>query len=164
MNNIVELSEIARILDFHRNEDEKIVMTNGCFDILHLGHKRYLEKSKELGDILVVAINSDISVKALKGESRPINNQDDRAEMLTALKPVDYVIIFNELTAIEVLKEVRPDIYTKGGDYAADHQSEIAEKLPEYETLKDLGTELIVIELVEGKSTTNLIEKANSQS
>ena len=109
-------------------QGKKIVATNGCFDILHVGHLRYLEASKALGDVLVVGLNSDKSVKRLKGESRPINNQDDRAEMLLALKPVDFVVIFDEDTAEEFLKSIKPSIYTKGGDYSP---SEL-EKWPEY--------------------------------
>jgi len=138
-------------------QGKKIVATNGCFDILHVGHLRYLEASKALGDVLVVGLNSDKSVKRLKGESRPINNQDDRAEMLLALKPVDFVVIFDEDTAEEFLKSVRPSIYTKGGDYSP---SEL-EKWPEYHVAQQIACKIELVSFIDGKSSTNIINQIN---
>lgn len=134
---------------------KKIVATNGCFDILHVGHLRYLEASKKLGDYLVVGLNSDSSVKQLKGESRPINSQEDRKEMLLGLKAVDEVIIFDEIDACEFLKKVKPDIYTKGGDYSPEEM----EKWPEYKLAQELGCKIELIDFVDGKSSTKIIEK-----
>ena len=150
--NVVLLSEIAAMMKKARTSGQKIIATNGCFDILHVGHLRYLEASKALGDLLVVGINSDSSVKRLKGESRPINPEHDRAELLASLKPVDYVVIFDELDAVNFLKEVKPDVYTKGGDYNP-------ENLPEYSTVQEIGAKIEIIDLVEGKSTTAMVSK-----
>jgi rfaE bifunctional protein nucleotidyltransferase chain/domain len=145
LNKIKELKE----------EGKKIIATNGCFDILHVGHLRYLEKSKALGDVLVVGLNSDASVKRLKGESRPVNNQDDRKELLLGLEAVDFVVIFEEDTAVEFLKSVKPDIYTKGGDYSPEE----LEKWPEYAVAKEIACKIELIDFVDGKSSTNIIEK-----
>lgn len=134
---------------------KKIIATNGCFDILHVGHLRYLGASKKLGDHLVVGLNSDSSVKELKGESRPINSQEDRKEMLLGLEVVDEVIIFDETTACEFLKKVKPDIYTKGGDYSPEE----VKNWPEYKTAQELGCKIELIDFVDGKSSTKIIEK-----
>ena len=100
-----------------RLKDKKIVFTNGCFDILHPGHIHILSKAKSLGDILVVGLNSDLSVKKLKGDKRPLVSEDDRSRVLLSLRFVDYVIIFNELTPLKVIKKIKPDYLVKGGDY-----------------------------------------------
>lgn len=147
------LQEIKKL----QAQGKKIVATNGCFDILHVGHLRYLEASKALGDVLVVGLNSDKSVKRLKGESRPINNQEDRAEMLLALKPVDFVVIFDEDTAEEFLKSIKPSIYTKGGDYSP---SEL-EKWPEYHVAQQIACKIELISFIDGKSSTNIINQIN---
>ena len=147
------LQEIKKL----QEQGKKVIATNGCFDILHVGHLRYLEASKALGDILVVGLNSDKSVKRLKGESRPINNQEDRAEMLLALKPVDFVVIFDEDTAEEFLKSIRPSIYTKGGDYSP---SEL-EKWPEYHVAQQIACKIELISFIDGKSSTNIINQIN---
>ena len=133
-------------------QGKKIVSTNGCFDILHIGHVRYLQKSASLGDILVVCLNSDRSVKALKGDSRPLNNENDRAEVLAALGCVDFVVIFDEDTPVNYLAQIKPDIHTKGGDYDIN-------TLPEAKVVMDNGGKLEFISFVEGKSTTNIINK-----
>lgn len=135
-------------------QGKKIIATNGCFDVLHLGHLRYLEASKKLGDILVVGLNSDSSVKRLKGSARPINSEYDRSELLLGLKPVDFVIIFEESTACEFLKSVKPDIYTKGGDYSTAEM----QNWPEYKTAIELGCKIKLIDFVEGKSSTKIID------
>ena len=108
------------IIDIVKKGQEKgktFVVTNGCFDILHVGHVRYLQKTKEFADSLIVMLNSDASVKAIKGESRPINNELDRAEILSALSCVDYVVIFNENSPAKLLEDIKPNVYTKGADY-----------------------------------------------
>lgn len=132
--------------------NKKIVSTNGCFDILHIGHVRYLQESKKQGDILIVCVNSDSSVKRLKGDSRPINNEADRAEVLAALACVDYVVIFDEDTPCNLIEIIKPDVHTKGGDYNPDN-------LPETKVIRENGGELVFINFVEGKSTTSTIAK-----
>jgi len=134
-----------------RRQGKKIVTTNGCFDILHVGHLRYLQKAKEQGDILIVAINSDESVRAIKGDKRPLIPEDERAEILAALECVDYVMIFPELAPIQFLHDLRPDIHVKGGDYKLD-------QVIERETVESLGGEMRIIPGAPGKSTSNLIE------
>ncbi len=134
------------------NKDKKIIFTNGCFDILHIGHLRYMQEAAELGDILVIGLNSDDSVKRLKGPERPINNQNDRAEMLSALEFVDYVVIFDEDTPYELIKKIQPDVLVKGGDYNKDN---VVGK----DIVEARGGELKLLPFVKGKSTTNIINK-----
>jgi rfaE bifunctional protein nucleotidyltransferase chain/domain len=135
---------------------KKVVFTNGCFDILHVGHMRYLEEAKEFGDYLIVGVNSDESVKRLKGPTRPINNQEDRAELLTGLKSVDYTVIFTEDTPVELIGELKPSIHVKGGDYKKDD-------LPETKVVESYGGTVEIVSLVEGKSTTNVVKKISSK-
>lgn len=135
-----------------RSEKKKIVFTNGCFDILHTGHISYLEKAKKLGDILIVGVNSDESVKKIKGDNRPINNEHDRASLVDALKCVDYVCIFRETTPELVLSIIKPDIHAKGGDYSA-------LDLPEAGCIQEFGGKIVILPEIKGKSTTNLINK-----
>ena len=139
-----------------KKENLKIVFTNGCFDILHAGHVRYLAKARAFGDMLAVGLNSDSSVRRLKGEGRPINNEADRAEVLNALKCVDYVIIFDEDTAESLVEAIKPDVYVKGGDYTID-------TLPEGQIVQKYGGRVELVDLVEGRSTTNIIEKMREQ-
>lgn len=153
MKNYRDQESIRAILQQAKKSGKTIVATNGCFDLLHVGHLRNLEASKNLGDILVVGLNSDTSVQALKGSGRPINNESDRAELLLGLKPVDHVVIFDELNACTFLKLVEPDIYTKGGDYT----SSDLQKWPEYRIAQELNCRIEIIKLVEGKSSTKLI-------
>lgn len=134
---------------------KKIIFTNGCFDILHLGHLTYLFEAKKLGDILWLGLNSDASVKKLKGEKRPINSEKDRAIMLASLVFVDYVSIFSEETPLNLISKIKPNIHVKGGDY-------VKEKLPEYELVKSFGGDIIILPYLEGKSTTKIIEKIHS--
>ncbi len=134
----------------HRNQ--KIVFSNGCFDILHVGHIRYLQEAAKLGDLLIVGLNSDVSVKRLKGSNRPINSELERAEMLGTLGFVDYVAIFEEDTPIELIKTIQPDILVKGGDYAPD---EVVGK----KEVEERDGKLVLIPFVEGKSTTRIIER-----
>ncbi|MBQ9486323.1 MAG: D-glycero-beta-D-manno-heptose 1-phosphate adenylyltransferase [Selenomonadaceae bacterium] len=136
-------------------KNKKVVFTNGCFDILHVGHVRYLTAAKNFGDVLIVGLNTDESVKKLKGETRPINNQNDRAEVLSGLKAVDYVIFFGENTAENLIAEIKPDVYVKGGDYTLD-------TLPEAKIVQSYGGRVELVNLVAGKSTTNIIEKIST--
>lgn len=147
ITNIKELKEILN----KKHNDKKIVFTNGCFDILHRGHVEYLQKAKELGDLLVIGLNGDSSVKRLKGESRPINNEKDRAIILSALECVDYIIIFYEDTPFELIKKLRPDILVKGGDYKIENVIG-----------REYAKETILIDFVEGYSTTKIIKNINN--
>ena len=149
---LIKQSELKDLLKKLKEEGKTIVTTNGCFDILHVGHVRYLEKTKSFGDVLIVALNSDKSVKSIKGESRPINNENDRAEVLSALKSVEYVVLFDEDSPIDLLLQIKPDVYTKGADYTI-------ESLPEAKGIMDAGGRIEFISFVEGKSTTSIIEK-----
>ena len=143
------LSAFAAALRAH---GQRIVFTNGCFDILHVGHVRYLGAARALGDCLVVGLNSDASVRRLKGPERPVNEEADRAEVLDALRAVDYVTIFDEPTAAELIEIIRPDVYVKGGDYT------IA-TLPEAKIVRGYGGRVEFIDLVPERSTTRVIEK-----
>ncbi|HEX9997090.1 MAG TPA: D-glycero-beta-D-manno-heptose 1-phosphate adenylyltransferase, partial [Abditibacterium sp.] len=150
-NLITDRDLLAKTLENTR-ANRKIVFTNGCFDILHVGHVELLEKARNLGDFLVVGVNSDASVKRLKGESRPIHDQNARAQVLAALKSVDAVVIFEENTPIETIAVLRPDIHVKGGDYKPDD-------LPEAATVRENGGEIAIISLVEGFSSSRAIEQ-----
>lgn len=147
-----DVNSILAQIEKLKSQGKKIVSTNGCFDILHRGHVSYLEAAKKLGDVLVVGVNSDQSVKKLKGEGRPVNKAQDRAFVLSGLKSVDFVFIFNEDTPIEFLKILKPHVHAKGGDYKA-------ENLPEYPVLKAFCAEVAIISFVEGYSTTNILSK-----
>lgn len=132
---------------------QRIVLTNGCFDLLHVGHVRYLSAAKQLGDILVVGVNSDASVSQLKGADRPINSEADRAEILAALTVVDHVVIFAEMRVSRLITILRPDLYVKGGDYSVDSLDR-----GEVDALRSVGAEIKILPLVPGRSTTRLIE------
>lgn len=149
---IVNSVQIKHIADQLKADGKTIVFTNGCFDILHVGHVRYLKAARDLGDCLILGLNSDQSVRNLKGPTRPINNQDDRAEVLTALSAVDYVVIFEELTAESLLAQIKPAIYAKGGDYHV-------KDLPEAAIISEFGGQIILIPEVMGKSSSNIIHK-----
>lgn len=156
MKEPVKQEDLQALLQKLRAENKTIVTTNGCFDILHVGHVRYLEETKKFGDILIVCLNSDASVRRLKGEGRPINNENDRAEVLNGLKSVDYVVLFDENSPAELLAKIKPDVHTKGADYTV-------ETLPEAKIIIENGGRLEFIQFVEGKSTTNTIKKINAQ-
>ena len=149
---LIDRKNAANFCEDLRRLGKKIVFTNGCFDIIHAGHVRYLTTAKNFGDVLIVGLNTDESVRKLKGASRPINNQDDRAEVLLGLKAVDHVIFFGEQTAESLIAEVKPDIYVKGGDYTL-------ETLPEAKIVQKYGGRVEFVNLVAGRSTTNLIKK-----
>ena len=152
---LIERKNIAAECDRLRAERKKIVFTNGCFDLLHVGHVRYLTAARALGDLLIVGLNSDSSVRMLKGADRPINNQEDRAEILSGLRAVDHVVIFDERTAENLIAEVKPDIYVKGGDYDLS-------TLPEAKIVQSYGGRVEFIDLVAGRSTTNIINRMKS--
>jgi glycerol-3-phosphate cytidylyltransferase len=137
-------------VEIWRVQGLKLVVTNGCFDLLHAGHITTLEAARSYGNRLIVGVNSDASVKRLKGPERPINNQVDRARVIAALACVDAVVIFHEDTASNVLELVRPHVYVKGGDY-------IPETVPEYPVIQRLGGEMVFVPVLKGRSTTNLI-------
>ena len=149
---IKTLEDAKREADRLKNEGKRIVFTNGCFDILHIGHARYLYKARELGDFLIVAVNSDRSVKSIKGPERPIINENERAEMLSALGCVDMTLIFDEDTPYEVIKNLVPDILVKGGDWKV-------EDIVGSDIVKDAGGEVRSITFVEGSSTTDIINR-----
>lgn len=149
---LIKRENLPELLKKLRKEKKTIVTTNGCFDILHVGHVRYLNKTKSFADVLIVALNSDKSVKSIKGEGRPINNENDRAEVLSGLKSVDYVVLFDEKSPVDLLLEIKPDVYTKGADYTL-------ETLPEAKAITEVGGRIEFIKFVEGKSTTSIIEK-----
>lgn len=151
---IVTAEELARLRDEADRAGRRLVFTNGCFDLLHAGHVRYLQQARELGDALAVGLNSDRSVRELKGEGRPINRQDDRAEVLAALGCVDYVVIFDGKRAIDVLRTVRPHVYAKGGDYTPDSLDP-----EERAALAEAGSGIKILPLVPGRSTTSVVER-----
>ena len=145
-------TEIREICVKLRQQGKTIVFTNGCFDIIHAGHVTYLENAKVLGDVLVVGLNTDDSVRRLKGSGRPVNNEQDRALVLDSLRFVDYVTLFNEDTPYELIQEIKPDILVKGGDYTP-------ETIVGADIVMQYGGKVVVIPLVKGKSTSGLIEK-----
>jgi len=149
---LVARKDIAKFCEILRQGGQKVVFTNGCFDILHAGHVTYLEAAKAQGDVLVLGLNTDESVRRLKGPERPIISELDRAKVVGALKAVDYVVLFGEQTAEAVIAEVKPDVYVKGGDYTLD-------TLPEAKIVQSYGGKVAFIDMVEGRSTTNIINK-----
>ncbi len=149
---IKTISELKDISEELRNQNKKIVTTNGIFDILHIGHIRYLQEAKKLGDVLIVAVNSDFSTKRIKGPKRPLNNEKDRVEALAALECVDYVAIFNEENPIKILEQIKPNIHVKGGDY---DMNQIIEK----DAVEKNNGKVVLIPKVKDYSTSNLINK-----
>ena len=149
---LIDSRDAASFCEGLRQRGKQIVFTNGCFDILHAGHVRYLTTAKSFGDVLIVGLNTDESVRRLKGTNRPINTQDDRAEVLLGLKAVDHVIFFGEQTAEALIAEVKPAVYVKGGDYTL-------ETLPEAAIVQSYGGRVELVNLVAGRSTTNIIGK-----
>lgn len=144
---ILYIEELKEVLNSERSKNKKIVFTNGCFDIIHRGHVEYLQKAKELGDLLILGLNSDLSVKRLKGENRPINKEKDRAIVLAALECIDYITIFEEDTPLELIKIVKPDILAKGGDYKIENIAG-----------REYAKETILIDFIDGYSTSNIIK------
>lgn len=154
---LIPWERIGSFCETLRLAGKKIVFTNGCFDIIHAGHVRYLEKAASFGDFLVLGLNSDASVRRLKGETRPVNPEYDRAEVAGALRSVGCVVIFEEDTAEELIRVVRPDVYVKGGDYTIS-------TLPEARIVAGYGGHTEIVGLVEGRSTTNIISKIKKEA
>lgn len=153
MGQVRNLDNIETTLAPLRAAGKKIVFTNGCFDLLHVGHVRYLQEAQKLGDLLVVGVNSDASVKRLKGPTRPVQIEADRAEILAALNAVDFTVIFTEDTPENLIHKVRPDILVKGGDWKID-------SIVGAPFVMSYGGQVMSLQFVDGKSTTKLIEKA----
>lgn len=149
IKNIAELKKIALRL---KSKGKKIVFTNGCFDLLHYGHVKYLGEAKRKGDILVVAVNSDASVKRIKGKKRPLVNQKDRIGVIAALESVDYAVLFNEDTPLKVIKSLRPDVLVKGADWNKDN-------IVGSDFVLKNGGKVAAVKLAKGRSTTGLIKK-----
>ncbi len=156
MGIFVNRNKIQALVNNLRANNQTIVVTNGCFDILHVGHIRYLQETKASADKLILLVNSDKSVRTLKGDSRPINPENDRVEILCALSAVDYVVLFDETSPAELIDEIKPDIYTKGGDYTID-------TLPERDVILKNNIQVKFIRFVDGKSTTEIINKINNK-
>lgn len=148
----LSLTDLIAILDVERNAGRTVAFTNGCYDILHAGHLHLLERSAELGDVVVVGLNSDGSVRRLKGGSRPWVDFDDRADLLAGLEVVDFVIGFEEDTPERLMEMIRPDVMVKGGDYTPD-------SLPERDTADRIGCRIEIVPFREGRSTTGLVDR-----
>ncbi len=149
---IVPFSKIGSLASSLRTKKRRIVFTNGCFDLIHAGHIKYLNKAKALGDVLVVGINSDSSIKKIKGPKRPIVGQGDRAAIVAALRPVDYVSVFNDITPIKLIKAIRPDVLVKGADWQV-------KTIVGSDFVRSYGGRVKAISLVKGRSTSDLIRK-----
>ncbi|SEM34555.1 rfaE bifunctional protein, domain II [Syntrophus gentianae] len=152
MGKILDWENLKRTLDELRREGKKIAFTNGCFDILHVGHTRYLRQAREKGDVLVLALNSDASVRKIKGEKRPLIPEDERADLLSCLEFVDYVTIFDETTPLKLILYLKPDVLIKGGDWAED-------QVVGREEVRSWGGSVAIIPEIPGASTTNIVEK-----
>jgi rfaE bifunctional protein nucleotidyltransferase chain/domain len=152
MSKLLERSELIRTREALRRKGRSVVFTNGCFDLLHPGHVRYLAEARALGDVLIVALNSDRSVRVLKGEGRPILSEQERAEVVAALQAVDYVTIFDEETPRKLIGELLPDVLVKGGDWALD---EIIGR----DEVESAGGRVLALPYVKGSSTTEIIER-----
>ncbi len=152
MGKIVSLEELRSLRAEWRVQGQTVVLTNGCFDLLHVGHVRFLEAARRLGDVLVVGLNSDSSARRLKGPQHPLLPQADRAAVLAALRSVDYVVVFEETTAEALVRALQPEVYVKGGDYAQ------GKDLPEADDVAQYGGRVVILPLVPGRSTTGLIE------
>lgn len=154
MENYIDSDQLALLGENYHQKQQRLVLTNGCFDLLHTGHVRYLQQARALGDALIVAVNSDRSVRELKGPTRPLNSEQDRAEVLLALRCVDYVTIFDEKRVTQVIQKIKPAIYAKGGDYTVESLD-----VEEREALEQEKTEVHILPLVKERSTTLLIKK-----
>ena len=152
MNGVINREELKKFRSQWKQLGRKVVFTNGCFDIIHRGHVEYLTKAKALGDILVVGMNTDASVRRLKGPKRPVVSEDDRAFVLASLKPVDFVCLFDEDTPLELIKAILPDVLVKGADWAVD-------AIVGKDVVEAAGGKVQTIEFVPNRSTTNIIQK-----
>ena len=147
-----EWKSTQTLVKSRQDDQQTVVFTNGCFDIVHAGHINYLSQARELGDMLIVGLNSDESIERLKGSNRPIQCEQDRQLILQSLSMIDRVIIFDDDTPIPLIEFLKPDIHVKGGDY-------IASELPEYEVVKSYGGDVQILPFVDGKSSSSIIEK-----
>ena len=154
LEKLKSVAELAEISAHFAACGKKLVLTNGCFDLLHPGHIRYLQQARALGDALLVALNGDASVRALKGPTRPINNEADRAEVLAALACVDFITVFQTERITDIARSIHPQIYAKGGDYTVESLDP-----GERAALQEAGAEIRILPLVPGKSTTGFLEK-----
>jgi cytidyltransferase-like protein len=159
MKRHVSPNELPALGAEYAAQGKKLVLTNGCFDLLHTGHIRYLEEARSCGDALIVAVNSDASVRELKGPERPLNNELDRAEVLAALRCVDHVTIFTGKRVTDVIRLLRPAIYAKGGDYTLETLDS-----DERAALEEVGTKISLLQLVPGHSTTGILERMKKSS
>lgn len=156
MKKLYTLSQLTKIIQEHKKRGQKVVLANGCFDLIHIGHIRYLKESKKKGDILVLALNSDSSIRKLKGEGRPILNQKERADIASAFYFIDYITFFDEPNVEKVLLALKPDIHAKGSDYTE-------ETVPEKETVKGYGGTIAITGGPKIKSTSQLIKEIASK-
>lgn len=152
MSNILPVEKLRKVVERFKKENKKIVFTNGCFDIIHAGHIKLFEEAKQLGDILIVAINSDSSIRRIKGELRPLIAEKDRAKILSAIRYIDYVTIFNEDTPYKIIKALNPDVLVKGNDY----------KLNEV-VGRNLVKRVVLVPILKGRSTTKIIKKIHEK-
>ncbi|MCK4629881.1 MAG: D-glycero-beta-D-manno-heptose 1-phosphate adenylyltransferase [Bacteroidales bacterium] len=153
---IVSGIDFMRLLSIYRFKNQKIVFTNGCFDLIHLGHVKYLTRAADLGDILIIGLNSDSSVIKIKGHGRPVLDQESRALTLAAFSFVNNIVLFDEETPYKLIKQIRPDILVKGGDYNP-------EEIVGYDIVKDNGGEVKMLDFIKGYSTSNIIKGIASQ-
>jgi D-beta-D-heptose 7-phosphate kinase / D-beta-D-heptose 1-phosphate adenosyltransferase len=147
-----DLGRFLARLDFYRQQGRRIVFTNGCFDILHRGHITYLNRAKTLGDVLILGVNSDASIRRLKGPHRPINSLEDRVQVLAALSSIDHIVSFDEDTPCDLVRALRPDVFVKGGDYTRD-------RLPEAAIVESYGGVVQILPFVHDRSTSGIIER-----
>ena len=159
MDRLISSDKLAALGAEYAAQGKKLVLTNGCFDLLHTGHVRYLEQARGCGDALIVAVNSDASVRELKGPDRPLNGELDRAEVLAALRCVDHVTIFTGKRVTDVIRSLRPAIYAKGGDYTLETLDS-----GERAALEETGAEIRLLQLVPGRSTTGILERMKQSS
>lgn len=152
MPKIMSWNALKQEVDRHRKAGRSIAFTNGCFDILHVGHVRYLQEARRTADLLILGLNSDASVRALKGETRPIVPQQERAEVMAALACIDYVTLFDDETPLQLIEHLRPDVLVKGGDYRE-------ETIVGRDQVRSWGGRVVIVPFVAGASTTNIVEK-----
>lgn len=155
-NKVLSLKELLSSIDKDRKQNKKIVFTNGCFDILHRGHIEYLAQASDLADIMIIGLNTDKSVSRLKGEDRPLQDELSRGTLMAALQFVDYVVLFDEETPLNLIESIKPDVLVKGSDYKI-------EDIVGYKVLQEYGGEIRTIDFVEGYSTTKIVDKILKQ-
>lgn len=157
MRKLYSLARLTKIIQGHKKRGERIVLTNGCFDLIHVGHVRYLKEAKDKGDILIVALNSDSSVRKLKGKGRPLLNQEERAEIIASFSFVDYITLFEEPNVVKILLALEPDIHAKGSDYTK-------ETVPEKDTVKGYGGKIAITGGPKVRSTSRLLEEIDTKT